>query len=511
MPTNPEQLNAIHESPNNRAYAQTKLETNGLQELPTNPEQHNATCRIPKKRAFAQTEFEEYHLLSTNSEQLHATCKPPKCQAQAQSEMETRNPCVLPTNPSEAFKRLPQPSRWMNDDDIRLSLCPSVVVCPRISFQNPKNNNIYLLIKETLLHLEISSGYPLSFIIEDPPKYFAAMSVHCDHMGQAVIIYQDSMATALPTNPSCLAWKLIDGIGKRFGYPMVIDAQILQQTEVWDGGAWTAHNLLALFSLSEIQLTVENVIRTLSGIPSTSVVKLIEYHFQRKLNCLRTFPTFLSAPVLLTTAESSDEPNYPESQTHPTDDYEGDTDTYLDILDLDDIEMLEQLLFGNDEKCSAECIVYINSRQTLLQTQLQHLRQNPPQFVELQLHDLHQIICHKALILETSTLRSLCQDPLCPHAHMVPIKYSQQWKDFVDLSTTVLLSHMKEKLDANNLDLLFIIHPSVDYYYHPTKLGDILGDFSNAIVRNRMVSVTTTAPPIRSIPPLEDKNLKLYD
>ena len=101
LPTNPEQLNAIYESLNNRAYAQTKLETN-LQALPTNPEQHNATCKLPKKRACAQTEFEEYHLLPTNSEQLYATCELPKCRAQAQSEMETRNPCVLPTNPSEA-------------------------------------------------------------------------------------------------------------------------------------------------------------------------------------------------------------------------------------------------------------------------------------------------------------------------------------------------------------------------------------------------------------------------
>ena len=192
-------------------------------------------------------------------------------------------------------------------------------------------------------------------------------------------------------------------------------------------------------SLSEIQLTFDNVISTLLDIPVTSVLRLNEFHFQRKLNCLRTLPTFLSAPVLLTTAEFSDEQIYPESQTHPNDDYQSDTDTYLDILDLEVIEMLEQLLFGNDEKCSAECIDYINSRQTLLQTQLQHLRQNPPQLVELQLHDHHQLICHKAHILETSTLRSLCQDPLCPHAHMVPIKYSQQWIDFVDLSTSVLL------------------------------------------------------------------------
>ena len=135
LPTNPEQLI-------NQSNAQMKMETifpkltiNPEQlinqpdalpkELPTNPKQ-NAACKSTKKRSRTE--------LPTNAEQLNAIYEPLNNRAHAHTKLETNGLQELPTN---SFKRQPQPSRWMNDDDIRLSLCPSVVVCPRISLQNP--------------------------------------------------------------------------------------------------------------------------------------------------------------------------------------------------------------------------------------------------------------------------------------------------------------------------------------------------------------------------------------
>ena len=107
------------------------------------------------------------------------------------------------------------------------------------------------------------------------------------------------MAIALSSHPYPIR-KLINEIAKELECLLVvIDAQLLQQVNEWDDGAWTVLNIIALSTLSSHDLNTERVLDILSNIPSTTVLELREEYRQRKLQHMSTAPCSLAMLMLL--------------------------------------------------------------------------------------------------------------------------------------------------------------------------------------------------------------------